>query len=706
MRLKSLRLNLARFLVVVSFVWPFINANYFFPESTVEINFLLVFLAIGLAPELLFEDLSSLLLIIVAVALAAVWGPTGSALRLVVGVLPCIFLPSLYRRFRSCGKELIPRSLAYVALLAFVGFCILQHINFNVFPIIPDWLTRVFATIVPRYMDAPYDEFGMRGVQGWASEPSSAAMTCFAFSVVAIDQEPKKRWLILFAFAVLAALNKSVYGMLFLVFLAVVSVWGMRRKLHALLVVIPIGAVFSYFVVQSSRVTELRENLLIFGLSQDSNRELLRFAQIVYPLAAFPRMYRPVSVLGLDMQPLGLLPLLIGYGSIVGCILYYRLTFRNFHFIDVGSMPLALAAVFALTFMSSANFLPVIVAFAYATAPKQVAISTAEDSARISWLGQLKRLLAESARVVRREAAQGEQEICAGIRLRAHSRDDGLAPGSAVVGGDKNMNTSRVNLDRLVSVIMPAKDTANYIAAAIESVIAQDYPYWELLVVDDQSRDGTTEIIKGYAAGDTRITYLSLGPGGPTGASAARNHATRMSRGRYIAFLDSDDVWYPNKLSIQLGALEAQKAALCYSAYRKMSEEGTVGERAVQVPARTCYKDLLKSNVIGCLTAIYDTTAAGKVFLPEVSAESLHYFEDYAMWLRIARELTDQRKVFVGVQEPLAIYRLRRGSISYRKWKAARYTWRVYRRIERLPLHASIYYFCHYAVQGLKKYAI
>jgi len=270
----------------------------------------------------------------------------------------------------------------------------------------------------------------------------------------------------------------------------------------------------------------------------------------------------------------------------------------------------------------------------------------------------------------------------------------------------KNTDTSGVNLDQLVSVIMPAKDTGKYIAAAIESVIAQDYPWWELLVVDDQSRDGTAEIVKGYAAGDSRIRYLPLSAGGPTGASAARNHATRKSRGRYIAFLDSDDIWYPNKLSIQLGALKSHKAALCYSGYKKMSEDGTVGKRAVQVPASTCYKELLKSNVIGCLTAIYDTTAAGKALLPEVTSKSLHYFEDYAMWLRIARGLNDRRKMFVGIQEPLAIYRLRSGSISYRKWRAARYTWRVYRHIERLPLHAAIYYFCHYAVQGLRKYSI
>jgi hypothetical protein len=412
MRFKSLRLQLAKFLVVVNFVWPFINTSYFFPQSTVEINFLPVFLAIGLAPELLCEDLTSLFLIVAAVALATVWGPTDSALRFIIGALPCLFLLSLYRHLRSRGNELIPRSLAYAALFVFVGFCILQHVNFNVFPIIPDWLTKGLATIIPRYMDAPYDEFGMRGVQGWASEPSSAAMTCFAFSVVAMQQEPRKRWRVLFAFAVLAALNKSVYGILFLIFLGVVSVWGMRRKLQAFLILVPIGAVFSYFLLQSSRMTELRENLLIFGLSQDTNRELLRFAQIIYPIRAFPGMYNPVSFFGLDMQPLGLLPLLIGYGSIIGGILYYRLTFRSFHLFDTESTPLAFAAVFVLTFMSSADFVPVIVAFAYATAPRQAAVPASSHPSRIDWLGQLKGLLAESAKAARREPElRGTEEL-------------------------------------------------------------------------------------------------------------------------------------------------------------------------------------------------------------------------------------------------------------------------------------------------------
>jgi len=398
MRFKSLRLQLAKFLVVATFVWPFVNTSNFFPQSTVEINFLPVFLAMSLAPEVLFEDLFSLLLVLAGIALAAVWGPPDSALRLIIGALPCLFVPSLHRYFRTRGKELVPRPLAHFALYTFVGFCILQHVHFNIFPIVPDWLSNGLASIVPRYMDAPYDEFGMRGVQGWASEPSSAAMTCFAFSVVAIQQEPKKHWCVLVAFAALTALNKSVYGILFLVLLGGVSIWGIGRKFHALLILIPVGAVFSFFIFQSGRVTQLRENLLIFGLSQDSNRELLRFAQIIYPITAFPGIYRPVSLFGLDMQPLGLLPLLIGYSSVIGCILYYRLTFRNFRLTDAQSTPLALAALFVLTFMSSPDFLPVIVAFAYATAPKPVATPISTHPSRLSC--HLKRLLAESASAV------------------------------------------------------------------------------------------------------------------------------------------------------------------------------------------------------------------------------------------------------------------------------------------------------------------
>src|SRR5947209_8172200 len=109
MTFKSLRLQLARYLVVVNFVWPFINTSYFFQQSTVEINLLPVVLAIALVPELLLQDVTSLLLISIAIAIAAIWGPSESAPRLMGGAIPCLFLTWLYREFRSRGKELIPQ---------------------------------------------------------------------------------------------------------------------------------------------------------------------------------------------------------------------------------------------------------------------------------------------------------------------------------------------------------------------------------------------------------------------------------------------------------------------------------------------------------------------------------------------------------------------------------------------------------------------
>jgi teichuronic acid biosynthesis glycosyltransferase TuaG len=267
------------------------------------------------------------------------------------------------------------------------------------------------------------------------------------------------------------------------------------------------------------------------------------------------------------------------------------------------------------------------------------------------------------------------------------------------------MNTAVRSSNGLVSVIMPARDAGRYIGAAIESVVAQDYPCWELLVIDDHSVDQTAEIIKAYAAEDARVVYLPI-PADAKGVAAARNHGIRQARGRYIACLDSDDIWDARKLSVQLAAMESRSAVLCYCGYRKMYDDGSVGRNAVEVPQGTCYNDLLKSNVIGCSTAIFDTSVVGKIFMPEVATESAHYFEDYAMWLRIARKLIKREESLVGINEPLVFYRVRKGSVSRHKFRAARYTWRVYRRVEGISLHRAVYYFCHYAVQGLRKYSI
>lgn len=373
MPLNSVRLRLARFLVLVSFVWPFVNANYFFPDSPVEINFVLVFVAIGLVPEVLLEDWISLVLVVASAAAASIWGTTDAALRIIIGTTPCLFVVGLFRHFLRGGEELIPKRVAYSALLAFVAFCLLQEVHFNVRPIIPDWLTSGLTVIVPRYMDTPYDDLGTRGVQGWASEPSSAAMTCFSFCAVAMQQDPKKRWRILLIFAFLAGLNKSVYAMLFLILLGLACIFHSEKKRDALVALVPFGAMVAFFLVQSTRFAEVRDSFAIFGADQEVNRELLRLGQIVYPLSAFPRVYDPVIIFGITMQPLGLLPLLIGFGSVFGAILYWRLMFGGLSLSEARWRPLGLAALLSLSFLASPDFIPMIVAFAYGTGPNRLA---------------------------------------------------------------------------------------------------------------------------------------------------------------------------------------------------------------------------------------------------------------------------------------------------------------------------------------------
>lgn len=240
-----------------------------------------------------------------------------------------------------------------------------------------------------------------------------------------------------------------------------------------------------------------------------------------------------------------------------------------------------------------------------------------------------------------------------------------------------------------VSVITPAYNSLFYMSGAIESVIVQTFAEWEMIVVDDCSDDGTVAIIEEYARRDPRIRLIRLEQNG--GAAVARNTAIRAAKGRYISFLDSDDRWLPHKLEAQLTFIREQDAAFVFSAYRKIDESGQ-GLELVGVPDTVSYRGILKSNYIGCLTAMYDTRKLGKVETPLIRAH-----EDLGLWLRLLKKTP----LAYGQNEVLALYTLRGGSISADKRTAAAYQWRVYREVERLGLAASCYYFVHYAVRGV-----
>jgi len=243
----------------------------------------------------------------------------------------------------------------------------------------------------------------------------------------------------------------------------------------------------------------------------------------------------------------------------------------------------------------------------------------------------------------------------------------------------------------LVSVVMPVWNAEATLGEAVASVRAQTLPDWELILVDDASTDGSPGLIARLAAAEPRIRPIRRATNG--GAAAARNAAIAASRGRLVAFLDADDRWYPEKLARQVAHLRATGAGLVFSAYRRIDEDGRPLGR-VGVPARVDRAGLLRGNVIGCLTAVYDSEVYGRAAMP-----MLRRRQDYGLWLA----LLAQGGAAAGLDEVLADYRVRRGSLSSDRLAAAAATWRLYREAAGLSRRRAAWYLAHNLARGLAK---
>ena len=242
----------------------------------------------------------------------------------------------------------------------------------------------------------------------------------------------------------------------------------------------------------------------------------------------------------------------------------------------------------------------------------------------------------------------------------------------------------------LVSVIMPAYNCGNFIAQAIQSVINQSIPDWELLVVDDCSTDDTAEVVRRLAAQDARVCFASLSQNG--GPAEARNAAMRRASGRYVAFLDSDDLWEADKLERQIAFMERTGAKFSATAYDQIDESGKPLSTVCLPPHRTSYrKMLLLSNPIGNSTVMYDQQALGRFEVPPIRRRN-----DFALWLKILKKTP----CCMGMDDILTHYRVRGSSVSS-KLAQARYHWQLYREIEGLSVLKSAYYLgCWAFVKG------
>lgn len=243
----------------------------------------------------------------------------------------------------------------------------------------------------------------------------------------------------------------------------------------------------------------------------------------------------------------------------------------------------------------------------------------------------------------------------------------------------------------LVSIIMPSYNASRFIAESIKSVLAQTYQDWELLVVDDGSSDNSVDIINSYMSGDKRIKLFQ---GGHHGAAEARNIGIRQAEGRYVAFLDSDDVWVPTKLELQINFMKQGGHAFIFSNYYVMDEESRHTGKTVKVPTSISYHEYLRNTIIGCLTVIIDRKQTGYFEMPIIRSS-----HDMALWLLIMRR---GFKAY-GQQETLAGYRMVGNSNTSNKAKAAFDVWKVYREIEHLSLPYAAFCFCGYAIHAIIK---
>lgn len=243
----------------------------------------------------------------------------------------------------------------------------------------------------------------------------------------------------------------------------------------------------------------------------------------------------------------------------------------------------------------------------------------------------------------------------------------------------------------LVSVIMPAFNSGKFINDSIESVLSQGHRYLELLVVDDGSTDETEEIALAYAKRDSRVRFLRNRS--VKGAAGARNTGISSAKGRYVAFLDSDDLWLVNKLEAQLAFMQDNAAALSCSYYEMFDAQGRT--KIVTAGETVSFKDILKRCDVGCLTVIIDKEAVGSDLTFPASPK-----EDYALWVELLRE----GATFHVCPQVLARYRKSSTSISGGKLRELFKQYSVLKRYGKQSTAKAIFYLGFYAANGIKKH--
>ena len=247
-------------------------------------------------------------------------------------------------------------------------------------------------------------------------------------------------------------------------------------------------------------------------------------------------------------------------------------------------------------------------------------------------------------------------------------------------------------MNDLISIITPYYNSSKFIEECVNSVLPQSYSNWELLIVDDCSNDNSKELLLNLEKKDERIKITFLDNN--IGAANARNIAIQNATGKYIAFLDSDDLWESQKLDKQISFMVQNDIAFSYTSYQSISEDRSDIIDVINAPDKMTYHDYLKNTIIGCLTVVIDREKIGDFEMPNISSS-----HDMALWLLIMKRGFDA----YGLNENLAKYRIVSTSNTANKWRAAKDVWKVYRQFEKLSFLYSVWCFLNYAFNAIIK---
>jgi len=246
----------------------------------------------------------------------------------------------------------------------------------------------------------------------------------------------------------------------------------------------------------------------------------------------------------------------------------------------------------------------------------------------------------------------------------------------------------------LISVIMPSYNSERYIKETIDSILAQTYRNWELIVVDDCSTDETYSIIEEYSKNDCRIKCFRLDSN--SGPGVSRNFALKKAKGNFISFLDSDDLWSREKLSRQYDFMKKENCPISYTSYSLIDSIGQDMNKLIKVKGNPLtLQDYLKNTIIGFSTSMINKNITG-----DIEITSLRSREDTLLWI----QLLDKGFYALGLDENLTRYRIHDNSISANKFESAKLVWKLYKDNLKCNFLKRLYYFSFYALNAFKKH--